>query len=211
MRKKIVSPWVEQKRSRKEEAIRKREAVLATAARLFQEKGFENCTLSEVAEALDVTKPTIYYYGKSKEMLLVEILNDATEAMVSAFLRASELDSPGIEKLRVAMHDYAEIRLSDYGRCLALVRDAIMSPENREALAERGRRAKAHVYKIFDDGFADGTIRKADRLFLYQTLFGALNWLHMWIHEAQGMRLGEVVDRQIDIFMRGIAGPAIRD
>ena len=210
MVKKIVSPWVEQKRSREQEVVRKKEAVLATAARLFQEKGFENCTLSDIAEALEVTKPTIYYYGKSKELLLVEILNYATEAMVSAFQRASELESTGLEKLRAAMHDHAEIRLSDSGRCLPLVREAIMSPENRAALTERGRRAKTYIYKIFDDGFADGTIREGDRLFLYHTLFGALNWLHMWIHEVPGMSLGEVVDGQAEIFIRGIAGPAVK-
>ncbi len=210
MKNDIVSPWAEQKRSRAEEAVRKREAVLATAARLFQEKGFENCTLNDIAEALQVTKPTIYYYGKSKELLLVEILNDASEAMVSAFRRATELDRTGLEKLRAVMFDYAEVRVSDSGRCMSLVRDAIMSPENRADLAERGRRCIGYAKQIFAAGFADGTIRETDPMLLYNTIFGALNWLPWWMNDEPKRELRTIVEDQIELFTRGVAGPAAR-
>lgn len=204
----IVSPWVEQKRSRAEEAARKREAVLATAARLFQEKGFENCTLNDIADALQVTKPTIYYYGKSKELLLVEILNFATEAMVAAFKRAAEMEGSGLERLRTVMLAYSEIRVSDPGRCMALVRDSIMSPENRADLAERGRRCVAYANHIFESGFTDGTIRRTDPALLYNTIFGALNWLPWWMNDEPKRPLRAIVEDQIELFTLGLGGPA---
>lgn len=204
MRKVTESPWLEQKRSREEVSSKKRDAVLATAARLFQEKGFENCTLNDIADALHVSKPTIYYYGKSKELILLEILNFATGSIVTAFQRAARLDASGIEKLRIAVRDYAEVRVSDPGRCATLVRESMLGPAGRAELANKARLTKKYAFEIFDSGFADGTLREVDRLTLYNTLFGALNWLPHWMAEAKDLSLQDIVDRQIDLFTNGV-------
>ena len=48
----------------------KREAVIHAAARAFNERGYHNTSLDDIAAALEVTKPTIYYYVENKEQLL---------------------------------------------------------------------------------------------------------------------------------------------
>ena len=50
----------------------KRDAVVRAAARAFNERGFHNTSLDDIAAALEVTKPTIYYYVPNKEQLLFE-------------------------------------------------------------------------------------------------------------------------------------------
>src|SRR5712675_1808866 len=50
----------------------KRDAVIRVAARAFNERGFHNTSLDDIAAALEVTKPTIYYYVSNKEQLLFE-------------------------------------------------------------------------------------------------------------------------------------------
>ena len=37
-------------------------AVLRTAAQLFNERGFHATSLDDIAERLNVSKPTLYYY-----------------------------------------------------------------------------------------------------------------------------------------------------
>ncbi len=46
-------------RARQREA--KRQAVLQTAARLFNERGFHATSLDDIAERLHVSKPTLYW------------------------------------------------------------------------------------------------------------------------------------------------------
>ena len=65
------SPWApfESRRRARDE---KREAVLRTAVQLFLEQGYHRATLNDVAERLNITKPALYNYFRSKEEILFE-------------------------------------------------------------------------------------------------------------------------------------------
>lgn len=52
-----------------------RDRLLNVALKLFAQKGFESTSVREIASAAEVTKPTIYYYFKSKEGLYLELLD----------------------------------------------------------------------------------------------------------------------------------------
>ena len=66
-----ASPWPAG-RTRQRSHSTKREAVIRAAARAFNERGFHNTSLDDIAAALNVTKPTIYYYVTNKEELLFQ-------------------------------------------------------------------------------------------------------------------------------------------
>ena len=50
-----------------EEQEGKKQAILRAAARLFRERGFEQTRLTDIADALNITKPALYYYIGNKE------------------------------------------------------------------------------------------------------------------------------------------------
>ena len=49
--------------------------VLETAARLICEKGYEAASVQDIADACGLTKAGLYYYIRSKEELLLEIMS----------------------------------------------------------------------------------------------------------------------------------------
>ena len=65
------SPWMpfESRRRARDE---KREAVLRTAVALFLEQGYHRVTLNHVADRLNITKPALYNYFRSKDEILFE-------------------------------------------------------------------------------------------------------------------------------------------
>jgi AcrR family transcriptional regulator len=74
----------------------KRERLIRAARELFRTKGFEATTTSEIAEAADVAKGTLFFHAKSKEALLVmmfqEEVGDAIERAFAEVPEASFLD-----------------------------------------------------------------------------------------------------------------------
>jgi AcrR family transcriptional regulator len=59
---------------------RRREEILAAAARIFAAKGYRDATISEIAAALDIADGTLYNYFPSKRDLLLAMLDKARTA-----------------------------------------------------------------------------------------------------------------------------------
>ena len=66
----------------------KKSEIARVAIQLFSEKGFENATLQNIADAAGVGKGTIYHYFKSKfdilKQIVTELLNEFNSAIESA-------------------------------------------------------------------------------------------------------------------------------
>ena len=102
------SPWrtaVERERLR----ASKREAVLRTAAQLFNEKGFHATSLDDVAERLHITKPTLYYYIRSKDEILFECVSIGLQMLEDAIQAERAGGGRAIVQLLAAMRSYVQI------------------------------------------------------------------------------------------------------
>src|SRR6202453_1205851 len=82
----LVSPWPVRKTTQRNRDV-KREAVIRAAARAFNARGYHNTSIDEIAAALNVTKPTIYYYVANKEQLLLECILTGLERVLEPFRR----------------------------------------------------------------------------------------------------------------------------
>ena len=78
----------------------KRDAVIRAAARAFNERGYHNTSLDDIAAALGVTKPTVYYYVANKEQLLFECFRAGLEPIRTALQAADISGDSGRERLR---------------------------------------------------------------------------------------------------------------
>lgn len=65
-----------------------RETILETALDLFYTRGYDAVGVQEIAERSGVTKPTLYYYFKSKYGLLEQLLTSRSEAFAAELREA---------------------------------------------------------------------------------------------------------------------------
>ena len=63
-------------RRAKAEAEKTRARILASALSLFVKKGYENTTFVDVAERLNMTKGAVYWHFKSKQLLLLALIDE---------------------------------------------------------------------------------------------------------------------------------------
>jgi AcrR family transcriptional regulator len=62
----------------------KRDAVLRAAVRMFNEKGFHQTSLDDVAARLGISKPTIYHYLGNKDQVLLECVTRGLGQIIEA-------------------------------------------------------------------------------------------------------------------------------
>ena len=127
-----ISPWG--RNMREQERENKRDAVLRTAARLFNEKGYHSTSLELVAEELEITRPTVYYYFKNKDEILFECVRIALEMIELAAQEVIARGGSAAEQLVSVMHKYAEVITMEFGMCLVRVGDNPLPVKSRTRL-----------------------------------------------------------------------------
>ena len=63
----------------REAAIDSRQEILRTAARLFQQRGYDATSMNDVAAALKFSKGGLYHHFQSKDEILFHIMNHAMD------------------------------------------------------------------------------------------------------------------------------------
>jgi AcrR family transcriptional regulator len=87
---------------------RTRAAILDSASRLFQDHGFEETSIVQIAEAADTGVGTLYGYFSSKDEILREVLKEHTNEAVQRYLAAIDENTGPLDRLCLALHQYAQ-------------------------------------------------------------------------------------------------------
>jgi AcrR family transcriptional regulator len=198
-----ASPWPG-RRARPRDRQIKREAVIRAAARAFNARGYHNTSIDDIAAALQVTKPTIYYYVPNKEQLLLECFLAGLE-QIRAALRASEgSPQPAREQLVEVMRHYARAIAGEYGWCMVRAEDQDLSPESSARIRALKSEIDQGMRRLLKCGMRDGSIAHCDAKMTAFAIAGALNWIAHWFGDNRGMSATEVAEAFVDIFNRGL-------
>lgn len=80
---------------------RKRE-LIDTARHLFQTKGYDQVTMQDVMDSLDIAKGTIYHYFKSKDELFEAVIESIAETNINHMQTIIETTSgTALEKIKI--------------------------------------------------------------------------------------------------------------
>lgn len=198
-----VSPF-RSPEERAREKDQKREAVLRSAVRTFNLRGFQAASLDEVAANLRISKPTIYRYLGNKEQVLLECVTRGLKMLQAAATEAQYDDGTGLKRLSRFLQRYAEINMDDFGRCVIRTDDAVLSPEGREHFRALKAKIDRALRGLISEGIADGSIAPLDVKMTAFTLAGALNWPARW-HDPAGANAPEdIATSLVEVLVKGL-------
>ncbi len=123
----VDSPWSGTP-DREQQREAKRQAVLQAAAQLFNERGFSATSLDDIAARLGVSKPTLYYYVKNKDEILLQCVNQGLAMTLEGIEASRRAGGQAVDQLRACMQVYARIVTMDFGMCLIRVGDEQVPP-----------------------------------------------------------------------------------
>jgi len=183
-------------------------AILEKSAHLFNEQGYFDTRLSDVADRLGLAKTTISYHFRSKEALLQQLYERACEMAESDL--AATLDAPTGRDALVAWLNRTVRRQTDglVGNAppLAIIADlnALADPE-RAGFAKRLKSQFAGLASILERGRRDGSlaVESIDATAFF--LFSIHNWLGTWLTQIPPNDYPEARAGFVDLILHGLA------
>ena len=203
----VDSPW-SPAAGREQQREAKRNAVLSTAAEMFNERGFHATSLDDIAARLHVTKPTLYYYVKNKDEILLECVRKGLHMTLEGIEASRAAGGRAIDQLRACMLAYGHVVTQPFGMCLIRVGDQEVPVDSRIEL----RRLKSLIDQAFRRlvaaGVEEGSLRPCDPKLTAFTIAGGLSWIGRW-YRPDGEHCGDDVVRQcVATLLEGIVSPA---
>lgn len=186
-----ASPWTPAT-EREQQREAKRNAVLSTAARLFNERGFHATSLDDIAAELHVTKPTLYYYVKNKDDILLQCVRKGLDMVLEGIEQSRSAGGKAIDQLVASMTVYAQVVTMDFGMCLIRVGDEDLPPDSRAALRQLKASIDLQFRRLVAEGIEEGSLEPCDPKMAAFVIGGALSWIGRWYQPG-----GEYTPEQI--------------
>jgi len=196
--------WKNAVDSRDEQYQLKKKAVITEAARAFGRRGAANVSLDEIAAALNVTKPALYYYFENKQDLIYECHELTMQVGDEALQTAIDSEQSGYARIAAFIRNYVTALTGELGAPALLRNDSALTPAQVRKTRERRRKFDLRLRGLVEEGIRDGTIVPCDPKFAVNWFMGAVASIPDWFN-SQGDRSGDqVADMFVGFLARGI-------
>jgi AcrR family transcriptional regulator len=183
-------------------------SILETAVRLFDKRGYTETRMQDIADDMGVTRPSLYYYFKSKEEILVALLLDLASA--DKVLEGVDNSSvPPLARLRELMLRIGAQVVDQPARLRIVVRNFAQVPEPfRKDFTDQRHRVRQGLTQAIRAAITAGALRPVDPELTTSIIFGAITGIPDWYHPANASGARETVETITSMLLDGIAFPA---
>jgi AcrR family transcriptional regulator len=181
------------------------EEILARAAELFYAKGYHATTIEDVAREVGMLKGSLYYYIRSKEDLLYELLLGIIVKGEQHASKAIEGVTDPTERLEKAVEAQIEhiIQNQTYVGLFLHEFDTLSGKRQKRIQQEMLKYQKIFVDTI-REGQSQGHFVEGDTLLLTDAILGMTNWIYRWYPGTRNPGLEGVKKAFISFIMNGI-------
>ena len=150
---------------RERERTARREAILDAAQELIAEQGYYGMRMDSVAEAVELSKGTLYLYFENKDALCAAVATRLLDALIPFVESAMKNASTGLDAVRQLLQNYADFTQENphhFRFALAWLSEGERMDDPTEAFQiYRGRvgHMLSRVIASLQRGQADGSIR----------------------------------------------------
>lgn len=187
----------------------KKDALLRQAAYAFRINGYHGTSLADIAEALGISKPTLYYYVKNKQDLLYECHLAASDQALESICTDMSLNA--LDRLCQTISSYVHSIISDDSYSVIILEEKSLNPKQLADVLRRRDEFQSQIIDIIRQGVEEGTIVPCEPKFGAFCVLGAANWVTKWYRRPGSWQVDEIASGISDFVRSGLstksAGP----
>jgi AcrR family transcriptional regulator len=178
--------------------------ILAVSARLFRSKGYRATTMDDIAGELNVTKPALYYYIKTKHDLLYAICESAIARLMEGVRDIMAEPGDTEEKLRRLIYWHVNM-FSEHGdvTTVYLAEESELQEDKRKFIRSLSREFEASYRELLDKGIKEGKFRDMDVHMVVRAISGMCNWLFDWYRPDGQATADDIAAVFYDLILKG--------
>jgi AcrR family transcriptional regulator len=182
------------------------EHILDMAAKIFREKGYHRATLSEIAQEVGILKGSLYYYIKSKEDLLYQIIMP----MLTSYIDSLDKILNSNEKADIVLKKAIIAHLSPID--IHLDRQSVFITETKILSENRLKKIRKEIEKY--EGLWLDVIKKGIKEKIFKdnidpkislfSILGAANWTLRWYRPEGKYSIRQISEMYADTILYGL-------
>lgn len=169
--------------------------IVESAADLFDQHGFHQTTMDDIAVAVGIKKPTLYHYVSSKDEILSLIHDHFYELLIT---KQSDRVDRGLsydELIRATIRDLIGLMATHRGYVRVFFEHHRELPEPYRGVLEPKRDEYFRlVVSFIQSGIDDGRYAVESAELAALALFGMSNWAYTWFQRDGLLTADEVAD-----------------
>ena len=182
--------------------------ILRRATEVFERQGVPSTSIEDIARAVGFKREAIYYYFKSKDEILVEIILPISASLLANLRNILRADMPSVKKLRAAIRGQLGAFNPSYLEMTVALRedhfhkDAARMPDLRKVWKEYSTAWTELIVQGQERGEFKAGLQPKVVAF---GILGMCNWVSRWFHPGGPVTIDEIIETYCTLTLEGAA------
>jgi AcrR family transcriptional regulator len=172
----------------------KRESILRVAEKLFHERGYADTKIEQIADALGVTKPYVYYYFRNKQQIFEQLSWRPTVACFTALDLPPDDLRPAHEKVAAAIETLIRVCVQHHPAAFLAYREPqAIGPKLRAAQLKLAHHFYDRMCTLLEEARREGTLHFNDTRLTALAACSIAGFMYSWYRPDGRLAPDEVV------------------
>ncbi len=183
-----------------------RNKIIEVALKEFNCQGYERTTTSQIADILGMTGPSLYYYFRTKDELLLACVESLMDSLVDSLREAALLGVNSLDIVRRLVHTQVRHELTQ-ASVGTMVNAYLYGPEHMIAMLGEDARNRLqalqrNLVQLYRQAFAqlmeDGSIPKQELSILTFNALALIQYTAIWYQPTGRFTMDTIAQRQAE-------------
>ncbi len=179
-------------------------ALVAAAAQAFNDKGYHNATIDDIALAAGISRPTVYQYTKNKQHLLDLMVQEVTGDLGRRLDEVLESPERPADRLRQLIDAHIQATIANRSFYAIMFNEEVeLSDKSREAFRQWAHNRTQQCARLLEECLQEAGRTDLDARISANLLESMLATLYRWYDPAGPVDPNEL-STQIWLFISGL-------